>query len=217
MTQNPLIFNKLKDLMTTKTFLFIGYSMRDEDFREVWGTITRSLGRFAKLGYAVDYKVTDENEEFWRDRGIELIKTSDLVFLRSLRSRLEDKGLIPSKKFMKFLHRQRQLVASIHIKLDQASNGGMASAMYQDGLMHELDDALTSVALGTKRMEDHENDLGRTAKIVKQAWKADDSIEVAYWTGRLKVLEHFCSRDDSPIPPFFHPNKMVPISKLVKG
>src|SRR5690242_2116207 len=36
--QNPLVFNKLKDLMATKTFLFMGYSMRDSDFQEVWAT-----------------------------------------------------------------------------------------------------------------------------------------------------------------------------------
>jgi hypothetical protein len=66
-------------------------------------------------------------------------------------------------------------------------------------------------------LEDQENELRRTAKIVKQAWKANDFIEIAYWTGRLKVLEQFCGRDDTPIPPFFHPNKMAPIAKLVKG
>lgn len=217
MTQNPLIFNKLKDLMATKTFLFVGYSMRDEDFREVWGTITRALGRFGKLGYATDPKVTAEAAEFWRERGIELVKTTDVAFVRCLRDRLEEEGLIPSKKFMTFLHRQRQRIVSIHIKLDQTSNGGMATAMYQDGLLHELEDALSSVALGSKRLEDHENELRRTAKIVKQAWKANDFIEIAYWTGRLKVLEQFCGRDDTPIPPFFHPNKMAPIAKLVKG
>ena len=43
------IFNKLKDLMATKTFIFVGYSLRDSDFREVWEGITKSLGRFAKL------------------------------------------------------------------------------------------------------------------------------------------------------------------------
>jgi hypothetical protein len=216
-TQNPLIFNKLKDLMATKTFLFIGYSMRDEDFREVWGTITGSLGRFAKLGYALDHRSTAENAKFWHDRGIELINTSDVMFLRSLRSRLENDGLVPSKKFMRFLHLQRERIASIHMKLDQTSNGGIASAMYQDGLLHELEDALSSVVLGTRRMEDHENELRRTAKIVKQAWAADDFIEIAYWTGRLTVLEHFCSRDDTPISPFFHPKKMVPIPRIVKG
>src|SRR5580698_7049964 len=49
MSQNPLIFNKLKDVMATKTFIFVGYSMRDADFREVWQTILHSLGHFAKL------------------------------------------------------------------------------------------------------------------------------------------------------------------------
>ena len=50
--RNRLIFNKLKDLMTTKTFLFVGYSMRDADFRKIWESISNTLGHFAKLAYA---------------------------------------------------------------------------------------------------------------------------------------------------------------------
>jgi len=217
MTQNPLIFNKLKDLMATKTFLFIGYSMRDEDFREVWDTITRLLGRFGKLAYAVDPNLTAEAAGFWRDCGIELFKTSDITFIRCLREKLEKEGLVPTRRFLDFLHCQRRRIVSFHVKLNQSSNGGVVSAMYQDGLLHELDDVLSSIVLGTKRKEDYETDLSQTARIVKQAWAADNFIETAYWSGRREVLERFCDRDDSTIPPFFHPSRMVPIAKFVKG
>jgi hypothetical protein len=217
LTRNPLIFNKLKDLMATKTFLFMGYSMRDEDFQDVWGTITGSLGRFGKLGYAIDPNLTNEAADLWRARGIEIFKTSDLLFLRSLRDKLEKAGLVPSKKFLDSLSDQRQRIASIHLKMDQKTNGGMASSMYQDGLMHELDDAVLTSVLGIRRKEDHEKELNRTADIVKQAWKSGDIFEIAYWTGRQQVLEHFCERGDSPIPRYFHPRKMIPIQRFVKG
>ena len=83
--------------------------------------------------------------------------------------------------------------------------------------MHELDDAMSSTLLGTKRQSDFERDLSQTAKIVKQAWNAGDFIEISYWTGRYTVLERYCSRNESPIPAFFHPNRMVPIARFVKG
>jgi hypothetical protein len=217
LSKNPLIFNKLKDLMATKTFIFIGYSMRDEDFREIWETITGVLGHFTKLAYAIDPKFTSETAEYWRERGIELIRTYDSTFLGLLRQHLECDGFIPSKAFLKFLYRQRVEIGRLHMKLDQTTNGGIASAMYQDGLMHELEDVLSSENLGTKRKEDFEHDLNWTAGIVKKANAANNFIEVAYWTGRQMVLDRFCARNNSPIPAFFHPAKEVPISRFVKG
>ena len=106
LSQNPLIFNKLRDLMATKTFIIIGYSMKDEDFREVWGSITRVLGRFSKLAYAIDPNFSDEGASFWRERGIELVRSSDSTFLKCLRDKLESEGLVPSRKFLNFLHRK---------------------------------------------------------------------------------------------------------------
>src|ERR1700733_9401982 len=136
--QNPLIFNKLKDLMATKTFLFVGYSLRDSDFREVWEAITRQLGHFAKLAYAVDPYASAEDIKYWKDRGIQIFSTTDLAFVRELRSRLEEEGLIGSRRLLAFLHRERSRIARAHVRLRQTSDGAMASAMYQDGLLHAL-------------------------------------------------------------------------------
>jgi hypothetical protein len=217
MSQNPLIFNKLKDLMATKTFIFVGYSMRDADFREVWQTILHSLGHFAKLAYAVDPDATAENIAYWRERGIEIFKTTDIMFVRTLRKRLEMEGLIPSEGFLQFLRRQRRRIVPIHIGLDQATDGGMASAMYQDGLMHELDDVMSSTALGIKRNEDFESDLSWAAKQLKEARKERDLIEIAHWSGRHEAVKRFCERDESSVPFYFHPYKLSPILKFVKG
>lgn len=222
LSKNPLIFNKLKDLMATKTFIFIGYSMRDEDFREIWETITGVLGHFTKLAYAIDPKFTSETAEYWHERGIELIRTYDSTFLRLLRENLESEGLMPSKAFLGFLYGQRKKIGRLHMGLDQNTNGGMASAMYQDGLMHELEQVLSSAELGTKRKEDFECDLNQAASNVRKAHEATAHeatafIEVAYWTGRRVVLDRFCDRNSSEIPPFLHPAKMIPISRFVKG
>jgi hypothetical protein len=203
--------------MATKTFIFIGYSMRDEDFREIWETITGVLGHFTKLAYAIDPKFTSETAEYWRERGIELIRTYDSAFLGALHENLENEGLIPSKAFLSFLDGQRKEIGRLHMKLDQNTNGGVASAMYQDGLMHELEDVLSSADLGTKRKEDFEHDLNQAASNVMKAHAANAFVEVAYWTGRRVVLERFCARNSSQIPPFFHPAKMVPIPRFVKG
>jgi len=217
MKQNPLIFNKLKDLMATKTFLFVGYSMRDADFQEVWNGITATLGHFTKLAYAVDFDATPEAVSFWKERGIELVKTSDILFVRALRTRLEKKNLIPSEKLLEFMRRARRQVASTHAKMGQESHGKLASAMYQDGLLHALGDVLTSTALGLKTKEIFESDLSRTKQTLEEMRRKHDPIEIAYWTGWVEVLKRFCQRTTAPILRHFHPYRARPSKKLVKG
>jgi hypothetical protein len=217
MSRNPLIFNKLRDLMATKTFLFSGYSMHDTDFREVWDVITRSLGRFAKLAYATDPAATPEAVAFWKERGIALFRMSPFSFIRSLRDRLVADGLIPSEIFLRFIRKERRRIASIHVKLNQNSGGGFASAMYQDGLLHALDDVLASTVLGTKKREGFESDFRQAEKQVEQARREGDFIEVAYWTGRHEVVSRFCEYRKTSIPAYFHPNQLLPVSRLVKG
>jgi hypothetical protein len=140
--RNPLIFNKLRDQMATKTFVFVGYSLRDSDFRQVWEGITKALGRFAKLAYAVDPNASAEDVNYWKERGIEIFNTYDLSFVRELRARLEKENLVPSQQFLEFLDRERSRITNVHVRLSQSSDGGLASAMYQDGLLHVLGDVL---------------------------------------------------------------------------
>jgi hypothetical protein len=100
LNRNLLIFNKLQDLMATKTFIFVGYSMRDADFQKLWDSINNSLGHFANMAYAVDPEVKHENVAYWNERGIQIFSCSDILFIRTLRDRLESEGFIPSESFL---------------------------------------------------------------------------------------------------------------------
>jgi SIR2-like domain len=214
---NPLIFNKLKDLMATKTFLFVGYSLRDSDFQSIWDGIVKSLGRFTKLAYAVDPNARPDNVAYWKSRGIELFETTDLMFVRQLRLRLEKEDLIPSESLLGFLHRERQRIANIHVRLSQRSTGGMASAMYQDGLIHALSDVLTSTALGAKKVGAFEQDLNEARKILARMERRENPIEIAYWSGRLEILTRFQKRSTKKIPAFIHPLRFTISQKFIKG
>jgi hypothetical protein len=215
--QNPLIFNKLKDLMATKTFLFAGYSMRDADFQEVWNGTVAKLGHFSKLAYAVDPQASDESITFWKERGIELCKTSDILLVRSLRKRLQKEGLVPSEELVEFMRRSLNRITSIHINMGQEYEGKLASAMYQDGLLHALEDIVTSTALGTKKHNDFEQDLGYAETTLEKMREKRDPIEIAYWSGRSTALKRFCSRSRAPILPYFHPYRLHPTRTLIKG
>jgi hypothetical protein len=216
-SRSPLIFNKLRDLMATKTFIFAGYSLRDPDFQQLWDAIVSSLGHFAKLAYALDPGATSEEIARWKERGIRLVKLSDIFFVRTLRSRLERDGLIPSEQFLHFLDVQAQRITSIHVRLGQISDGRFASAMYQDGLLHALEDVLVSTRIGSKRNEDFETDLRDAEKSLAAMERKHDLIEVAYWSGRLHVVKKFVNRLKGPIPPYFHPYDARPLTRLVNG
>ena len=215
--ENELIFNKLRDLMATKTFIFLGYSMRDADFRELWAAITTRLGKFTRRAYAVSPNASPEDVEYWDKRGIEVVRVFDGMFLRKLRERLEKDGFVPTRSFLSFLAEERKRIVDIHINLSQNSAGGFASSMYQDGLLHELDHVLDAAQLGTKRRRDFEDDRADAKRNVAEAKRLDNIVEVAYWTGRYTAADYYCDQTKKSIPKYLHPESLVPTSRLVKG
>lgn len=216
---NTLLFNKVRDLMATKTFLFTGYSLKDADFREIWDSIANRLGQFSKLAYALDPFATDEDITYWSQRGISIFRMRDTQFLEGLRSHFVEAGLIPSDRLINFLMSERSRIVKIHVKLEQNCDGGFVSAMYQDGLLHELDDLLDSIRLGTRiKQEDFENQLGFMLKCVRDAaQKQKDPVEIAYYTGRYTVINGYLEADGNELPTYFHPYRLTPVRKLVKG
>lgn len=214
---NPLLFNKVRDLMATKTFLFTGFSLRDADFREIWDATSGRLGQFSKLAYALDPFATDDDIAYWSQRGINIFRVRDTEFLEGLRVHFVNAGMLPSEKLISFLMRERNRIVKLHLKLKQDCDGGMSSAMYQDGLLHELDDILDALQLGTRTQQDFENELGLMHKNVRAAHKQKDLIEVAYYSGRYAVISAYAQADCVELPPYFHPYRLTPLRKLVKG
>ena len=139
------------------------------------------------------------------------------MFTRSLRKRLKKQKLITPEQFLSFLQRQARRIASIHVNLSQTSDGRMASAMYQDGLLHALQDVLTSTTLGIKKKEDFEIDYREAEHRLTQMLRQHDAIEIAYWSGRFEVIRRFVKRTKGPIPAYFHPYRARPLTKLIKG
>jgi len=214
---NPLLFNKVRDLMATKTFLFTGFSLKDADFREIWDATTSRLGQFSKLAYALDPFATNDDITYWSQRGIEIFRVRDTEFLEGLRVHFVNAGMLPPDGLIKFLMGERNRIVKLHLKLKQDCDGGMSSAMYQDGLLHELDDILDALRLGTGTQRDFENELGLMHKNVRAAHKQKDPIEVAYYSGRYAVINAYSEADCVELPPYFHPYRLTPLRKLVKG
>jgi hypothetical protein len=214
---NALLFNKVRDLMATRTFLFTGYSFKDADFRGIWDAITNRLGHFSKRAYALDPFATDDDIDYWAERGISIFRIADTQFLEGLRFHFVDAGMLPSDQLLKFFMRERGRILKLHLMLKQNCDGGMSSAMYQDGLLHQLDDILDGLQLGTMRQQDFDSELGLMHKNVKKAHKEEDLIEIAYYSGRYAVISAYLEADMQELLTYFHPYRLIPARKLVKG
>ncbi|TQK72303.1 SIR2-like protein [Nocardioides sp. SLBN-35] len=74
----------LRQLLATKTVVFIGYSLRDWNFRRLYEALLADMKDFAPTAYVVSpHAVEAEN-----DLGMKVIKTSGINFLRELKKSL---------------------------------------------------------------------------------------------------------------------------------
>ena len=96
------------------------------------------------------------------------------------------------------------------------SDGAVASSMYQDGVLHMLTTVLSGTALGNSK-EQFEKSQFETRDTLQRYFKKGNFIEVAYFGGQYEVIKRFCNREKTKIPAYFHPKKLIPTHKYIKG
>ena len=192
--RNSLIFNKLRDLMASKTFIFVGYSTSDSDFQIILDEIIKSLGKLRRLAYIFDPNATEEKIKSWQSKGFCVVKAYGLALLNEVRKKLQEDGYIPSEDDISYLSNEQDRIIDIHVNLNQGESGGaVASAMYQDGLIHMLSTVLSGAALGSSR-EYFEKNLFETERNSKKYSKAGNLVEMAYWGGQFEVIKGIAIR-----------------------
>lgn len=78
---SDLMGGLLRSILATKTVIFIGYSLKDWNFRRLYDSLRGDLGQFAPNAYVVNpFENAEENEY-----GMKIIKTSGVHFLRELK------------------------------------------------------------------------------------------------------------------------------------
>lgn len=95
--KRPVLRNLLGGLLVEKTFIFVGYSLEDPDFDQIYHDITTALGDFQRLSYAVQHKPHDFSDEQWHKfhidpwtrRKIRIITGNAFDFLTELQAKLQ--------------------------------------------------------------------------------------------------------------------------------
>lgn len=74
------ILDYLRNILRTKTILFIGYDFSDPDFRFLFDQIAES--HFARMAFSITEGMSDTDKAVWKDRGIVVFEADPVDFLR---------------------------------------------------------------------------------------------------------------------------------------
>lgn len=71
--KNPLMSTYLSNLLITRTPLFIGYSLDDDDFRQIWQVIKSRLGKMTRQGYVIKVNCSETEKSRYERRGVKVV------------------------------------------------------------------------------------------------------------------------------------------------
>ncbi|MCB0722525.1 MAG: SIR2 family protein [Ignavibacteriae bacterium] len=73
LTENPMLATYLANLLITRTPLFIGYSLDDTNFRQIWQVIKERLGNLRRQAYVIKVNVSPHEKARYERRGVKVI------------------------------------------------------------------------------------------------------------------------------------------------
>jgi hypothetical protein len=133
--KTSVIGGTLRHLLGTKIVVFIGYSLQDEDFKNVFNPLIESMGAMRPVTYVVSpFDVPDADKFKLRH-----IKTDGSTFLRSLKHHLVALGKNLPDEIFERIRSLRKLAAGCHVATSAMDWRGhpelVFSLAYQDGLI----------------------------------------------------------------------------------
>jgi len=137
-----LIGGRLKDLLSRKTVVFVGYSLEDEDFKKIWQFIDDKLRDLKPHFYVVS--PDEKMAEKLKDKNVTVINTLGSNFIKKIRQQLiEEKYLLDSEILYEVAKTTLSLVLDIHSKTNEMTRKEknpllIYSLSFQDGLIHSL-------------------------------------------------------------------------------
>lgn len=179
-----------RHLIATRSIVFVGYSLRDDDIRDVIIALRSDLGQAARKVYFVHPSPTYEPP---LDDAV-LINTSAASFIEQLDDVLVECGALVSLKMYDRLGRVHRRLKDARLRFDDALPPWKApleiyNHAYQDGFDHALQKATATARYGTDRLP---GQLHYTAHhymvLEKEARAARDDWNVAYIVGYLNGL-----------------------------
>ena len=80
----PQMTNFVRSLFATRTLLFMGFGLTDEDFRRLYHEVVRALGRHVRRAYAVQRSPSRMAQQYWVQKNVEVVDADAAAFLAAL-------------------------------------------------------------------------------------------------------------------------------------
>jgi hypothetical protein len=84
----PEIAKVVGAYFATRTILFLGFGLADEDFKRLYHEVVRHLGRHKRRAYAVQLHPRELDVRYWEQKNVQVIDCDATEFLEAIEQRL---------------------------------------------------------------------------------------------------------------------------------
>ncbi|MBV1879822.1 MAG: SIR2 family protein [Pseudomonadales bacterium] len=187
-----LIGGMLKTILATQTVIFVGYSMRDSDFQEIYGLVKTQMDLLHRQAYVVT-PFEDEAKRFEK-AGLIPIITDGPYFLELVKNEaVMQELLLPDLAYV-FSSYMLDDIEDEHIELSNKINNTdcpevIYAACYQDGVLHALQRVRKNKYSGEYSHPCRlESLISEYARIQSEKRKEKRYTDVAYIEGYIRAL-----------------------------
>jgi hypothetical protein len=203
----------LKTLLATKTTVFVDYSLRDEDFVQIYTAVRAYLADFHKLAYFIAPHISADDRGRLSALNLHLIETDGAYFIENLKAHaLSIRCMSPDSLYDRVSSLLVEVVAA-HAWLYEDFDIGthpsiIICACYQDGLIHGLERVVRLRKSGEYSDRHRVLNLARNYTVFAQRYRRDKRFDdAAYCEGYANAML-FAALDpeihDSSPPLFFN-------------
>lgn len=203
-----IIGANLKLFLVSKTVVFIGYSLGDEDFLRIYRLLLEETKGMLPRSYIVtlDEKAQDKIDSIGMNT-IPII-TDSVYFVEQMKKRLVEEKLMLPDSYFEDIPRALLMVKEEHRKLSTLSMiehpNIMYSLVYQDGLQHAFGRIISKMNSGEysdgMRVI---NGIKSYEVLIKDCLSAGNYLDVAYFTGYQSGMFYFIDIEARDGLPFY--------------
>jgi hypothetical protein len=185
-----IIGSTMQHLLATKSVVFVGYSLTDEDFSRIYRLLQRQLADFLPRSFIVtiDPRITDTTHP-----NTTIIRTSGVHFLTQLKESLVDaEVMLPDSKYALFARMRRRLREDVNLQQVYPPKDFpqvIYAASYQNGLMHACDRVLVGARTGEPSDSHNMAHMAYSyERLLKNAMRRRKYYDAAYIEGYVNGL-----------------------------
>lgn len=212
--QNGIIGATLKNIIATKTVVFIGFSFGDEDFSQIIDYLRNEMGELYPHIYLVT--LDDNLQERLEYKNSTAIVTSGTYFLHKLKNILIEKDIIKNCSVRPSIEMALERLEIFH---GQVSKIGLRkfpcaayTLAYQDGIIHAWERFLQNYNTGEYNCPNYIGKIARNyEKMTVKYYKDGNYWDMSYYEGYINGLVFILACDENQdiikdFPFFFLPD-----------